>query len=209
MNFKINELAWEKMNDLLPAVVQDATSNEILMLGYMNQTALQKTIETKWITFFSRSKNKEWMKGETSGNKLALVSIQTDCDKDSLLIKVNPINTTCHNGTFSCFTDSEFSFIRELELIIQNRKEFPTPNSYTSELFAAGVSRMAQKIGEEGVEVALAAIEKENDAIKNEVADLFFHILILLRERNINFAEIIQLLKNRNGKNAGSSVRSP
>ncbi len=200
MKFNIQDLAWDKMRDLIPAVVQDAKTQSVLMLAYMNQEALQETIKTKWVTFYSRSKNKLWTKGETSGNKLALVDIKTDCDKDTLLIHANPVGPVCHTGVTTCFGEidqSDLSFIHDLEATIQEREQLRPDGSYTTSLFNAGISRMAQKVGEEGVEVALAAVEKSNIKLCEEVADLFFHVLVLLRAKNLSFGNVIKVLKER------------
>ncbi len=199
----IKNLAWEKMDGLLPAIVQDAKTNAVLMLGYMNQEALQKTIDTKWVTFFSRSKNQLWVKGETSGNKLKLVTIKPDCDQDTLLITVDPIGPTCHKGSTTCFgdvdqsTQTDWQFLQSLETTIAERQQSASEKSYTAKLFAAGVSRIAQKVGEEGVEVAMAAIEKDADGLCNEIADLWFHVLILLRARDLSMSHVVAVLKHR------------
>lgn len=196
----IENLAWDKMQGLLPAIVQDAKTQAVLMLGYMNQAALQKTLTTKWVTFYSRSRNALWVKGETSGNKLELVTIVSDCDNDTLLITANPIGATCHTGTTTCFGEPKLcdgDFIQTLEKTIQERYELRPEGSYTTQLFSAGISRIAQKIGEEGVEVALAAIEKSNTELCGEIADLLFHVLVLLRAKNLNFADVLGVLKAR------------
>lgn len=193
-------LVQKKTSELFPAIIQDANTNLVLMLGYMNEDALQKTIETKWVTFFSRSQNRLWTKGEVSGNKLELVDIFTDCDKDSLLITANPIGPTCHNGTTTCFGQSyriDWSFIQNLEVIIKQRDQWRPERSYTAKLLNSGISRIAQKVGEEGVEVLLAAIEKNNDNFCAEVADWFFHVLVLLRAKNLSLSNVIEVLRNR------------
>lgn len=200
MNFIVEELAWEKLNGLIPAVVQNAATGSVLMVGYMNEEALQKTIETKAVTFFSRSKQRLWTKGEISGNKLELVDIYSDCDNDTLLILANPIGPTCHKTTNTCFDDlnqTDWDFIQSLEKIIQARNTSRTENSYTTSLFNAGISRIAQKVGEEGVEVVLAAIEKDDDELCAEVADLLFHVLVLLNARKLTISNVINVLKAR------------
>ncbi|EKD91732.1 MAG: putative histidine biosynthesis bifunctional protein hisie (Bifunctional phosphoribosyl-amp cyclohydrolase/phosphoribosyl-atp pyrophosphatase protein), partial [uncultured bacterium] len=187
MKLNTVELAWGKMNGLLPAIIQDAKTKTILMVGYMNQNALQKTMETKWVTFYSRSKNKLWVKGETSGNKLEFIDIFSDCDHDALLIFANPTGPICHQGTQSCFGKTslnDWEFILNLEKIILDRQKIRSEKSYTSSLFDAGISRIAQKVGEEGIEVVLAAIEKNDAEFCGEIADLLFHVLVLLRARN-------------------------
>jgi phosphoribosyl-ATP pyrophosphohydrolase/phosphoribosyl-AMP cyclohydrolase len=171
------------------------------MLGYMNQEALQKTIDTQWVTFYSRTKERLWTKGETSGNKLKVVGIFSDCDQDTLLITADPTGPVCHNGTTTCFPDlqaTDWDFIQKLEHVIAERKLSLPENSYTTTLFNAGISRIAQKIGEEGVEVALAAIEKNNAEICGEIADLLFHVLVLLKAKNLSLSDVIDVLKQRN-----------
>lgn len=198
MKLKIQELAWEKMNGLLPVLVQDAETGEVLMQAYMNQEALENTLENKVLTFFSRSKNRLWTKGETSGNRLELVDIFPDCDKDALLIHAHPTGPICHTGEKSCFGEkSNFNFIESLENIIQHRAEFESENSYTRKLLNSGISRIAQKVGEEGVEVALGAIEKNDKDLCGEAADLFFHLLVLLKARNLKFKDVVEVLKER------------
>ena len=202
MILDIENLAWNKTNGLLPAIVQDAATGAILMLGYMSREALTKTLATKWVTFYSRSKKSLWTKGETSGNKLKLISICNDCDNDTLLIQAEAMGPTCHEGTSSCFKDveqSDWQFIQELERTIKERSLTNPENSYTAKLLNAGISRIAQKVGEEGVEVALAAIGKDDEKLCDEVADLVFHLLVLLRARNLAFSNVIQSLKARRG----------
>lgn len=201
MKLNIHELAWEKGSGLLPAVIQDAQTSSVLMLGYMNQEALQKTIDTQWVTFYSRTKQRLWTKGETSGNKLKLVGIFPDCDQDTLLITASPTGPICHNGTTTCFPNmqlTDWDFIQKLEHLLQEREISRPENNYATSLFNEGISRIAQKVGEEGVEVALAAIEKNNEEICGEVADLMFHVLVLLKAKNLSFSEIIKVLKMRN-----------
>jgi len=195
---------WEKMDGLLPAIVQDAKTNTVLMLGYMNQKALEKTISTKWVTFYSRSKKRLWTKGEVSGNKLEFVRVMLDCDNDALLIYANPTGPVCHLGYANCFGTSnqtDWDVINRLEKTITERSSTRPSNSYTAKLLDAGISRMAQKVGEEGVEVALAAIEKNDAAFCGEIADLLFHVLVLLKARNLNISCIIDVLKKRENKN--------
>ncbi|HVV68431.1 MAG TPA: bifunctional phosphoribosyl-AMP cyclohydrolase/phosphoribosyl-ATP diphosphatase HisIE [Gammaproteobacteria bacterium] len=199
INFAPDDLAWDKMQGLLPAIVQDVHSGSVLMLGYMNRAALQRTLDTKWVTFFSRSKNALWLKGETSGNKLQLVSITTDCDQDTLLILANPTGPVCHTGSLSCFGEqqTDWEFLKQLEATIAARQQQRPENSYTAQLFAAGIKRMAQKVGEEGVEVAIAALAEEDSKFCEEGADLLFHLLVLLRARNLNLAAVIAALRTR------------
>lgn len=200
IDFNSTELAWKKMNGLIPAIVQDAESGAVLMLGYMNEEALAVTLESGWVTFFSRSKNRLWTKGETSNHKLKCVDIINDCDQDTLLVLAKPMGPACHQGTATCFGDetlTDWTFVINLENLIKTRKELRPEGSYVSSLFNAGKSRIAQKVGEEGVEVALAAIEKNDEELCGEVADLWFHTLVLLQERGLGIGEVIRVLKGR------------
>ena len=171
------------------------------MLGYMNEEAYQKTKTEGKVTFFSRSKKRLWTKGEESGNFLHVVSIKEDCDQDTLLIKVNPVGATCHNGTRSCF-DSEFNqnFIFELEKIIDDRYNNPLEGSYVNKLRARGINKIAQKVGEEGVETVIAALNETEHDFVNEASDLLFHLLVLMREKNVSLATIAKNLENRNSE---------
>lgn len=196
----VGDLAWEKMNGLIPAVVQNALSGKVLMLGYMNPEALNKTLETKTVTFFSRSKNRVWTKGEISGNTLALVEISADCDLDAILILANPKGPTCHMGTETCWPDDShptISFLSQLEDVIATRKGADPDSSYTAQLFEKGIKRIAQKVGEEGVETALAATVNDLDELKSESADLLFHLLVLLRASDLALSDVIEVLKKR------------
>ncbi len=200
INFAINELAWDKMQGLLPAIVQDAATGTVLMLGYMNRQALQLTLDTQWVNFYSRSKNKLWLKGETSGNKLQLVALSTDCDKDTLLILANPTGPVCHTGSTTCFENSlqtDWTFIQQLEKTIADRQQQRPEGSYTASLFNSGIKRMAQKVGEEGVETTIAALAENDEKLCAESADLLFHLLILLRARGLNITAVIQALRIR------------
>lgn len=200
MTLNIAELAWEKMHGLLPVIVQDATSGTVLMMAYMNQQALQLTLTTKQLTFFSRSKNKLWVKGETSGNKMDFVSISADCDQDTLLALAIPHGPACHQGTTSCFAtaaQSDWTVIQTLQQTIAEREKSAAKNSYTAELFASGIQRMAQKVGEESVEVVIAALQADKTVLCNEAADLFFHLLVLLQAKKILLSDVIAILKDR------------
>jgi phosphoribosyl-ATP pyrophosphohydrolase/phosphoribosyl-AMP cyclohydrolase len=193
-------LAWDKMQGLIPAIVQDADTGKVLMLAYMSQEALQKTCETQWVTFFSRSKNNLWVKGEISGNRLALVEIIADCDADTLLVLARPQGPACHTGDVTCFgnapkTDAEF--MRDLSALIAQRDEQRPEGSYTTELFQAGLKRIAQKVGEEAVEVALAAVKGSDEETCEEAADLLFHLLVLLRARKLCLADVVKALRAR------------
>ncbi|WP_412524010.1 bifunctional phosphoribosyl-AMP cyclohydrolase/phosphoribosyl-ATP diphosphatase HisIE [Brenneria populi] len=194
-----NQLDWEKTDGLMPAIVQHAVSGEVLMLGYMNQEALKKTEESGKVTFFSRTKQRLWTKGETSGNFLNVVSITPDCDNDTLLILVTPIGPTCHLGNTSCFSPaaSEWLFLYQLEQLLGERKSADPASSYTARLYASGTKRIAQKVGEEGLETALAATVHDREELTNEAADLMYHLLVLLQDQNLSLATIINRLRER------------
>lgn len=199
---QVDSLAWEKGDGLLPAVVQDAKTGAVLMLGYMNRESLHATIASKRVTFFSRSKNRLWTKGETSGHFLDVVSIQADCDNDSLLITADPKGPTCHTGARSCFgevlTDAQgVSFLTRLEAVIAQRIRDRPDGSYTARLWSEGPTRIAQKVGEEGVEVALAAVTQADDRLVSESADLLFHLALLLKSRNLSLADAVKELEQR------------
>lgn len=196
----IPTLAWEKMDNLLPCIVQNARSGKVLMQGFMDQEALRKTLETGKVTFFSRSKQRLWTKGETSGNTLDLVEISADCDQDSLLVLAHPNGPTCHTGTESCWTEAsspEMTFIAELENILAGRKGADPESSYTASLYNKGIKRIAQKVGEEGVETALAATVKDLDELKNESADLLYHLIVLLQASNLSLSDVVSVLRSR------------
>lgn len=195
----IEALDWGKNAGLIPAVIEDAVSGRVLMLAYMNREALQKTLETKRVTFFSRSKGRLWTKGETSGNFLNLVDLAADCDKDTLLVTVNAEGPACHLGTTSCFGDlqSRWQFLRDLEVLLASRKGADPATSYTASLYARGTKRIAQKVGEEGVETALAATVHDREELRNEAADLVYHLLVLLQAENLELADVIDILRER------------
>ena len=195
----IKTLDWEKTGGLIPVVVQDACSGQVLMLGCMNPEALEKTLETKKVTFWSRTKQRLWTKGETSGHWLNLVDIGTDCDSDALLVLVNPEGPTCHRGTKSCFSPVEhkWHFLRELEVLLESRRTADPATSYTASLYARGTKRIAQKVGEEGVETALAATVHDKEELKNEAADLVYHLLVLLADADLELADVIDILRAR------------
>ena len=193
---------FNKNNDgLVPAIIQDATTKNVLMLGYMNQEAFAKTQETKRVTFFSRTKNRLWTKGEESGNVLHLVDIKLDCDKDTLLISVNPTGPTCHKGTVTCWNEpneENFGFISKLETKIESRiKNADTNNSYVASLFSEGINKVAQKVGEEAVEVIIEAKDNNDDLFLNESADLLFHYLLLLQAKGFQLKDVVGVLKGR------------
>ncbi|NBB21505.1 bifunctional phosphoribosyl-AMP cyclohydrolase/phosphoribosyl-ATP diphosphatase HisIE [Runella sp. CRIBMP] len=196
---KIN---FEKSPDgLVPAVVQDHETGKVLMLGYMNEEALAKTEAEKVVTFFSRSKQRLWTKGETSGNFLEVKAILVDCDQDTILIKAHPIGPTCHTGADTCFfekNEGKASFLNYLQKqIIRDRKNNPSDASYTSKLFQRGVNKIAQKVGEEAVELVIEAKDTNDHLFKNEAADLLFHYLILLEQRGMDLDDIVDVLKER------------
>jgi phosphoribosyl-ATP pyrophosphohydrolase/phosphoribosyl-AMP cyclohydrolase len=186
---------------LVPAIVQDATTKNVLMLGYMNQEAVDKTLASKKVTFYSRSKNRLWTKGEESGNFLNLVSISVDCDQDTLLVKASPVGPTCHKGTDTCWgedNNESYGFISELESIITERvANKDTANSYVASLFSKGINKVAQKVGEEAVEVVIEAMDKNDQLFKEESADLLFHYLMLLQAKGYSLKDIVAVLKDR------------
>ena len=192
-------LAWGKMDDLLPAIVQDAASGRVLMLGYMNREALAATLDSGFATFFSRSKGRLWQKGETSGNRLAVTSVHEDCDADGLLVRAQPQGPTCHLGTQSCFggEDGGPGWLAELSRIVAARAAAGGEQSYTARLLAEGPARIAQKIGEEGVEVALAAVSRDAEGCAEEVADLLYHIAVLMEARGFGWSDVAAVLQRR------------
>jgi phosphoribosyl-ATP pyrophosphohydrolase/phosphoribosyl-AMP cyclohydrolase len=199
-NENSNELAWDKMDNLLPAIVQDALSGKVLMQGYMDQDALAKTLETGKVTFFSRSKQRLWTKGETSGNTLDLVSVACDCDQDSLLVLANPNGPTCHTGVESCWFEGNtpaFTFLADLERVLAARKDADPKSSYTASLYNKGIKRIAQKVGEEGVETALAATVHDKEELKNEAADLLYHLTVLLQASDMSLNDALNVLRER------------
>lgn len=196
------KIDFDKNSDgLIPAIIQDATTKNVLMLGYMNQEAFDKTQETKKVTFFSRTKKRLWTKGEESGNFLNLVSIKNDCDDDTLLILVNPVGPTCHTGSDTCWkedNDSSFGFLSELEAIIKDRKDNPeNKDSYVASLFRKGINKVAQKVGEEAVEVVIEAKDNDDKLFLDESSDLLFHYLILLQAKGFTLKDIEKVLKSR------------
>jgi phosphoribosyl-ATP pyrophosphohydrolase/phosphoribosyl-AMP cyclohydrolase len=202
-------LDFEKSGGLLPAIIQDSTTGQVLMLGYMNPEALQKTRAEQVVTFFSRTKNRLWTKGETSGNFLRVVSIQEDCDQDTLLIKVNPEGPTCHTGSLTCFTyqkevyppePGSAGFLEYLEQLILERKNNPQQASYTNSLFEKGILKIAQKVGEEGVEVVIDAVAGNREPLKGEAADLLYHLLVLLAAMDLRLSDVINVLESRHRK---------
>lgn len=195
--FDPETLAWDKQGGLVPAVVQDADTQRVLMLGYMDRDALETTLASGRVTFFSRSRQRLWTKGETSGHVLELVRLEADCDCDTLLVQARPRGPTCHLGTSSCFMQAPAAALAELENLIETRERERPPGSYTTTLFEAGIARIAQKVGEEGVETALAAVTADDAALTGEAADLVYHLLVLLRARGLGFADVAKVLASR------------
>ena len=196
---QVATLAWDKQGGLLPAIVQDAATQRVLMLGYMDRAALEATLASGRVTFHSRSRARLWIKGETSGHTLELVSMTADCDNDSLLVQARPQGPTCHRGTVSCFTDAPGDFLVELDALIAKRHVDRPQGSYTTQLFDAGIRRIAQKVGEEGVETALAAVVQDDAALLGEAADLIFHLTVLLRARGLGLHDVTAALRTRHG----------
>ncbi|MCC5825756.1 bifunctional phosphoribosyl-AMP cyclohydrolase/phosphoribosyl-ATP diphosphatase HisIE [Alkalimonas sp.] len=197
----ISQLTWPE-SGLLPAIVQHAISGKVLMQGYMNQDAISKTLTSEKVTFFSRSKQRLWTKGESSGHTLDLVAISSDCDADSILVLAMPNGPTCHVGTETCWHDDssnspQLSFLYDLEQVIKSRKDADPASSYTASLFAKGVKRIAQKVGEEGVESALAAMAGDKEELANEAADLLFHLLVLLQSQQLELSDVLKVLQQR------------
>ncbi|WP_421764353.1 bifunctional phosphoribosyl-AMP cyclohydrolase/phosphoribosyl-ATP diphosphatase HisIE [Ekhidna sp.] len=192
----------ETMNSqLTPAIIQHAQTNQVLMLGYMNEESMEKTKAEGKVTFFSRSKNRLWTKGETSGNFLNVVSIQEDCDNDTYLIKVIPEGDTCHKGTYTCFGEKEpAGFLHELQGVIQSRKDNPSEKSYTNELFQKGIKKIAQKVGEEATEVILEAMDNKKDLLIEESSDLLYHFLVLLADQGLKLEDVEAKLMERHLK---------
>lgn len=200
----LDALEWDKMDGLMPAIVQHAFDGRVLMLGYMNRESLQRTQETGLVTFWSRSRQCLWAKGETSGHTLALVSIRADCDSDCLLVTANPNGPTCHLGTPTCFDGEQpaapgLVFLSELGELIQQRDRDRPEGSYTTRLLESGVQRVAQKVGEEGVETALAGAAGESGELLDEAADLVYHLLVLLRSRGLALEDLVRILQARHG----------
>lgn len=193
-----SKVNFEKSNGLVPCVVQDATTDKVLMLGFMNPEALSKTLTEKKLTFYSRSKKRLWTKGESSGNFLSLVDVILDCDNDTLLFKVNPKGPTCHTGADTCFEEkNQTDGLEFLEAIIKNRKSNPKAGSYTNQLLDAGINKVAQKVGEEAVELVIEAKDNNRDLFLGEAADLMYHYLVLLTAKGYELKDVIAVLKER------------
>jgi phosphoribosyl-ATP pyrophosphohydrolase/phosphoribosyl-AMP cyclohydrolase len=190
-------LAWSKQDGLVPAIVQDACNGRVLMLGYMNREALAATQSSRLVTFYSRSKQRLWRKGESSGHFLQVISIESDCDNDSLLLQALPQGPTCHLQRASCFASAPANFLADLDALIATRERERPASSYTTRLFESGLRRMAQKVGEEGVETSLAAVVEDDETLLGEAADLIYHLVVLLRARGRSLAEAVRILERR------------
>lgn len=205
----VSGLAWEKMDGLLPAIVQDRRSGRVLMLGYMNREALESSLGTRLATFFSRSKQRLWQKGETSGNRLHVHAIFADCDDDALLVIADADGPTCHMGTVSCFGNKAIEgpgWLGDLSAIIRERANSGDDTSYTRRLLADGAGRIAQKVGEEGVEVALAAVTRETQGCAEEVADLLYHLAVLMEAKGFGWSDVVDVLKTRHSAASKSTA---
>ncbi|HLS82121.1 MAG TPA: bifunctional phosphoribosyl-AMP cyclohydrolase/phosphoribosyl-ATP diphosphatase HisIE [Steroidobacter sp.] len=204
----VNSLDWDKGDGLLPAIVQDARTGAVLMLGFMNREALRLTLHERRVTFFSRSKKRLWTKGETSGAYLDVVGVAADCDKDALLITADPQGPTCHTGSQSCFGDelgsaaAQLAFLAKLQDVLAQRIAEKPEGSYTARLWTQGPTRVAQKVGEEGVEVALAAVAQSDQRLIGEAADLLFHLTLLLKSRNLSLTSVVEELERRHAAKA-------
>ncbi len=199
----IDAIDWSKGDGLVPAIIQNAASGQVLMLGYMDRAALDATVSSGKVTFFSRSKNRLWVKGETSGHWLNFVSAEMDCDNDALLVQASPQGPTCHTGAVTCFTDKkapDVAFLGQLAALVADRHTARPQGSYTTSLFAAGKARIAQKVGEEGVELALARMKDDKVEMANEAADLLFHMLVLLQDADLQLDDVIAVLRTRHGQ---------
>ena len=197
---EVGRLDWDKGDGLIPAIIQDAETRQVLMLGYMNAESLIKTLDTKIVHFFSRSKQRLWMKGETSGNSFGLVNIDHDCDSDALLVEVIPKGPACHLDTVSCFGDDPapgLGYLAYLRKVIRDRRIESPESSYVASLFEKGLKTMAQKVGEEGVEVAVAAVSESEEALTEESADLLFHLMVLLESQDLSLDDLIAVLRQR------------
>jgi phosphoribosyl-AMP cyclohydrolase / phosphoribosyl-ATP pyrophosphohydrolase len=211
-NEQIQSIAWQKNDGLVPVIVQNVKTAQVLMLGYMNLAALQHSMTSKHVTFFSRSKQRLWTKGESSGHFLQLIDLHLDCDQDTLLALADPIGPTCHNGTDSCFgagVAPKLATLGRLDALIAERFQQQPAGSYTTKLFQAGVRKIAQKVGEEGVETALAAVAQDDQELAGESADLLYHLLVLLRARNLPLEAVLDVLAARHQAQAQAPAPAP
>ncbi|MFT5165920.1 MAG: phosphoribosyl-ATP pyrophosphohydrolase/phosphoribosyl-AMP cyclohydrolase [Saprospiraceae bacterium] len=195
----LKKINFNKSSGLVPAIIQDVKTSQVLMLGYMNEAAFLKTMETKRVTFYSRSRQTLWVKGETSGNFLEMESIALDCDQDTLLVKVNPLGPVCHTGSDTCFDEKNEAsgFLHKLESVILDRKNADEDKSYTASLFKKGINKIAQKVGEEAIELVIESKDDNSDLFLNEAADLMYHYLVLLVAKGFSLKEVINILENR------------
>jgi phosphoribosyl-AMP cyclohydrolase / phosphoribosyl-ATP pyrophosphohydrolase len=195
----IEKLDFEKLNGLIPAIIIDSKTEQVLMLGFMNKESLQKTIDIKKVTFYSRMRKTLWTKGETSGNFLELVEMKPDCDNDTILVYANPTGNTCHTGDYSCFgiQKNNLNFLNQLFRLIKKRQKEMPEKSYTTKLFKEGANRIIQKVGEEAIETVIAAKNRDKNEIVNEVSDLIYHLFVMLAEQEIEFSEIVSNLEER------------
>ncbi|GAB6197161.1 bifunctional phosphoribosyl-AMP cyclohydrolase/phosphoribosyl-ATP diphosphatase HisIE [Lysobacter xanthus] len=203
--FDATAVDWTKQDGMVPAVVQDAATLRVLMVGWMDADALAHTLATRQATFFSRTRGRRWTKGETSGNVLEVVDVRLDCDADTLLVLATPRGPTCHRGRESCFPDAPGDFLGALDALVARREVERPEGSYTTRLFDAGVRRIAQKVGEEGVETALAAVAQDEAALLGESADLLYHLVVLLRARGLSLADALHVLERRHGGAGGAT----
>jgi phosphoribosyl-ATP pyrophosphohydrolase/phosphoribosyl-AMP cyclohydrolase len=196
-----DKLNFAKLNGLVPAIIQDITTNQVLMVGFMNREAVERTMKEKMVTFWSRTKGRLWQKGETSGNTLAVSSMQIDCDGDALLVRAIPAGPVCHTGSFTCFGEDKSrgadAALEGLEEIIRERRGQMSSESYTARLFEKGTPRIAQKVGEEAVETVVAAMQHDSGALKEEAADLMYHLLVLLQDQGLKLSDVTEVLKRR------------
>jgi len=194
------KLDFKKGDGLVPAVIQDDKTSKVLMLGYMNEESFKKTQETGKVTFFSRSRQELWTKGETSGNYMYVKSIAKDCDDDTLLVKVDPVGPVCHTGSDTCFEETNScncNFLFELEAVIKDRKENPSAKSYTTKLFTKGINKITQKVGEEATETIIEALNGTRELLLEETSDLLYHLLVMLRAKDVEFSEVLKVLEKR------------
>ena len=206
----VSAIDFAKSGGLVPAIVQHARTRQVLMLGYMNEKAVRQSVDTGLVTFFSRSKDRLWVKGESSGNTLSLVSVRADCDRDALLVEAEPAGPVCHLGTRGCFDDGEapgVGFLETLASIVRARREADPKDSYVARLLASGPLKAAQKVGEEGVEVALAAVAQDDKALTEEAADLVFHLLVALESRGVALSDVIETLRARHASSLAITER--
>jgi phosphoribosyl-ATP pyrophosphohydrolase/phosphoribosyl-AMP cyclohydrolase len=207
-----DKLNFAKLNGLVPAIIQDTTTRQVLMVGFMNREAVEKTIQDRRVTFWSRTKGRLWQKGETSGNTLEVSSMQIDCDGDALLVRAIPAGPVCHTGSFTCFGEEKSvgydAVLEGLAEIIRERQQQMSDDSYTAKLFRRGTPRIAQKVGEEAVETVVAAMQRDRESLKEETADLLYHLLVLLRDQGVALSDVTAVLKRRMVKSGTNEKRN-